>query len=115
MGMTPEAKKKKAEKEKEQEKICVLEENLLADALYECLKLGQTLLALILIQENRETISKLNPELKQMLAKIILMDMLAGIQASEDIFESQKSIKDGVTLLSNQLCINRQNCEEFIG
>ena len=50
-----------------------------------------------------------------MLAKIILMDMLAGIQASEDIFESQKSIKDGVTLLSNQLCINRQNCEEFIG
>ena len=40
MGMTPEAKKKKAEKDKEQEKICVLEENLLADALYECLKLG---------------------------------------------------------------------------
>ena len=49
MGMTPIAKKVTTEKEKEKETINVLEENLLADAIYECLKLCQTLLALILI------------------------------------------------------------------
>ena len=40
MGVTVEAKKVTAEKEKEKETINVLEENLLADAIYECLKLG---------------------------------------------------------------------------
>jgi len=40
------------------------------------------------MQENKEVLQKIDPTLKENIAKIILMDMLAGIQASEDIYES---------------------------
>jgi hypothetical protein len=66
-------------KKEDELKIEVSEERLLEEALIESVKLGQTLIALILMQENKDVLDKINPNLKENIAKIILMDMLAGI------------------------------------
>ena len=99
------------QEEEKKEEIEVDDSQVLRHAIKQTMIQRQTVLGLLLIEENRQIVPQLERSQVDRLSQTLLVDLVVNIADSEDSNESISRLRKGLNLLSTQLGLSAASSE----